>query len=160
MGFYLTLVVVAVILLAMMVKIIPQNERALVYRLGRRIAPPVGPGLILIIPVLDKVIRISPDLAILEVPTVEFFTADGKNVRVDCEVFLKKDWPGPDPPADLARHFQELARSELARLTLAELQARIGTNDPGLQGDVSSRAQTAEPRKVELIIKEVYPAGT
>jgi regulator of protease activity HflC (stomatin/prohibitin superfamily) len=153
----LVLVIIAVVLLAMMIKIIPEHERALVYRLGRRLGPPVGPGLILIIPVIDKVIRIGTNTVVLDITPIELFTADGKQVMVSCEVMLDKDRPGPEAPENLARYFQEQARQQLVRLTLADLQARVGTHDPGLVDSVSSRVGAVGEQKAKLIIKEVIP---
>jgi regulator of protease activity HflC (stomatin/prohibitin superfamily) len=53
------LIIFAFIILASAVKICPKYERAFVFRLGRLILPPKGPGVFLIIPIVDRMIKIN-----------------------------------------------------------------------------------------------------
>jgi regulator of protease activity HflC (stomatin/prohibitin superfamily) len=59
MYFHLALTLFILILLASAVKVCQEYERALVFRLGRLILPPKGPGIFLIIPVIDKMFKIN-----------------------------------------------------------------------------------------------------
>lgn len=56
---FLVLIIFAFIILASAVKICPEYERAFVFRLGRLILPPRGPGVFLIIPIVDRMIKVN-----------------------------------------------------------------------------------------------------
>jgi regulator of protease activity HflC (stomatin/prohibitin superfamily) len=79
--------VVVVALVAAAVKILPEYERAVILRLGR-IQPLKGPGLILIIPVVDQLIRVNLRTQTYDIPPQDVITEDNVTVRVNAVVYF------------------------------------------------------------------------
>ncbi len=77
-----------VILLAAAVRILREYERAVIFRLGRLI-PMKGPGLILLIPVVDRMERISTRIETIDVQRQEVMTKDNVPVSVDAVVYYR-----------------------------------------------------------------------
>jgi regulator of protease activity HflC (stomatin/prohibitin superfamily) len=78
----------ALILLAAAVRILREYERAVVFRLGRLI-PVKGPGLILLIPVVDRMERISTRIEAIDVQRQEVMTRDNVPATVDAVVYYR-----------------------------------------------------------------------
>ncbi len=78
----------AFILLAAAVRILREYDRAVVFRLGRLI-PVKGPGLILLIPVIDRMERISTRIEAIDVQRQEMMTRDNVPVTVDAVVYYR-----------------------------------------------------------------------
>ena len=78
----------AFILLAAAVRILREYERAVIFRLGRLI-PVKGPGLILLIPVVDRMERISTRIETIDVQRQEVMTRDNVPVTVDAVVYYR-----------------------------------------------------------------------
>lgn len=76
------------ILLAAAVRILREYERAVIFRLGRLI-PVKGPGLILLIPVVDRMERISTRIETIDVQRQEVMTRDNVPVTVDAVVYYR-----------------------------------------------------------------------
>ncbi|MBN1890680.1 MAG: hypothetical protein JW850_21985, partial [Thermoflexales bacterium] len=80
---------VAMILVAVAsaaIKIIPEWERGVILRLGRLVGIK-GPGLFLIIPFVDRMIRVNLRIVTLDVPSQEAITRDNVTVKVNAVVF-------------------------------------------------------------------------
>jgi regulator of protease activity HflC (stomatin/prohibitin superfamily) len=84
----IAIVAFAVILLAAAVRILREYERAVIFRLGRLI-PLKGPGLILLIPVVDRMERISTRIQTIDVQRQEVMTRDNVPVTVDAVVYYR-----------------------------------------------------------------------
>jgi len=82
------LIIIGVIFLLSAVKIIPEYERAVVFRLGRAIGSK-GPGLIIVIPLIDRIVRVSLRTITLDVPTQDIITKDNVSVQVDAVVYFR-----------------------------------------------------------------------
>ena len=92
-GSYMLPIVIAVvafalILVAAAVRILREYERAVVFRLGRLI-PVKGPGLILLIPIVDRMERISTRIETIDVQRQEVMTRDNVPVTVDAVVYYR-----------------------------------------------------------------------
>ncbi|MDD4335266.1 MAG: slipin family protein [Desulfotomaculaceae bacterium] len=70
------------------VKILPEYERAVLFRLGRLINVR-GPGLILIIPIVDRIIRVSLRVIVFDVPPQEVITRDNVTCKVNAVLYYK-----------------------------------------------------------------------
>jgi len=91
-GFIPTLFFLILLVLIPSVKIIKEYERAVVFRLGRLLnAPkgPKGPGIIIVIPVIDKFIRVNLRLVALDVPPQDIITKDNVSVKVNAVVYFR-----------------------------------------------------------------------
>lgn len=78
-----------VLLLIESVKILPEYERGVIFRLGRVLERPKGPGLFFIIPLIDRMRKVSLQEIVSDVPAQDVITKDGATVRVDAVVYLK-----------------------------------------------------------------------
>jgi regulator of protease activity HflC (stomatin/prohibitin superfamily) len=85
-GLGLALVVLAA-LLAAAIKILPEYERGVILRLGR-IQPLKGPGLIFIIPVIDRLIRVNLRTQTYDIPPQDIITEDNVTVQVNAVVYF------------------------------------------------------------------------
>ncbi len=83
------LIVFGLILLGMMVKILNEYERAVVFRLGRVLERPKGPGLILLIPVVDRAVRVSLRTVVLDIPPQDVITLDNVTLKVNAVVYFR-----------------------------------------------------------------------
>ncbi|MGL4370220.1 MAG: slipin family protein, partial [Spirochaetota bacterium] len=72
-----------------MVKIIPEYERAVVFRLGRLMKNTKGPGIILIIPLVDKYLRVSLRTVAMDVPPQDIISKDNVTVKVSAVVYFR-----------------------------------------------------------------------
>ena len=92
MQHYLTIIgffVIIIVLLINMVKIIKEYERAVIFRLGRVLGTPKGPGVFIVIPIIDKIRVIDQRILTLDIPKQGIITRDNVTVDVDAVVYLK-----------------------------------------------------------------------
>jgi regulator of protease activity HflC (stomatin/prohibitin superfamily) len=82
------LLIVAIYLLSS-IKILAEYERAVIFRLGRVLARPKGPGLILVFRPIDRMVRVSLRLETLEVPAQDVVTRDNVTVKVSAVLFFR-----------------------------------------------------------------------
>ena len=82
-------VLVVVFLLAAAVRIAREYERGVIFRLGRLKSPPKGPGLFLLIPIVDKMVRVDLRTVTLNVPPQEVITKDNVPVRVNAVAYFR-----------------------------------------------------------------------
>ena len=83
------LVALALVILAAAVKIIKQYERAVRFRLGRVREEPLGPGLILIIPFIDRITRVSLRIVTMPIQSQGIITRDNVSVDVSAVAYYK-----------------------------------------------------------------------
>ncbi|MGV3502709.1 MAG: slipin family protein [Adhaeribacter sp.] len=84
------LVLFAIILLANAVRILREYERGVVFRLGRLVDGPArGPGLVLLIPIIDRMVRVSLRTVVLDVPPQDIITQDNVSVKVNAVVYFR-----------------------------------------------------------------------
>jgi len=89
----LVVVVALIALLSAAVRIAREYERGIVFRLGR-VLPAKGPGVILLIPIVDRMVRIDLRVVTLDVPRQEMMTRDNVPVTVDAVVYFRVVDPG------------------------------------------------------------------
>ena len=82
------LVVVIIMFLTSAIKILNEYERGVIFRLGRLIGAK-GPGLIILIPIVDKMQRVSLRLVALEVPPQDVITRDNVSIKVNAVVYFR-----------------------------------------------------------------------
>jgi regulator of protease activity HflC (stomatin/prohibitin superfamily) len=84
----IVIVFLAFIILSSAIKILREYERGVVFRLGRLIAAK-GPGLIFLIPVIDKMVRVSLRTIVLDVPPQDVITQDNVSIKVNAVVYFR-----------------------------------------------------------------------
>jgi regulator of protease activity HflC (stomatin/prohibitin superfamily) len=82
------IVVIILMFLSSAVKIVQEYERGVIFRLGR-IQGAKGPGLFLIVPIIDKMQRVDLRTITLEIPPQEVITRDNVTVKVTAVVFFR-----------------------------------------------------------------------
>ncbi len=87
--FPLMLVLIVVLYLLSSVKILAEYERGVIFRLGRVLPEPKGPGLIFVFRPIDRMVRISLRLESLEVPPQDVVTKDNVTVKVNAVIFFR-----------------------------------------------------------------------
>jgi len=86
------LVIVVIVLLFLIlnwIKVLKEYERGIIFRLGRVLEKPKGPGLILVLSPVDKLIRISLRTIVLDVPPQDIITRDNVSVKVNAVVYFR-----------------------------------------------------------------------
>lgn len=83
------LIVFFIFLILNCFRVLNEYERAVVFRLGRLMRKPKGPGFIFIIPVVDKIVRISLRTVTLDVPPQDVITKDNVSVKVNAVVYFR-----------------------------------------------------------------------
>ncbi len=83
------LIVLAVLFLASAIRILNEYERGVVFRLGRVMDRAKGPGLIIIIPVVDKLVKISLRLVAMDVPPQDVITRDNVSIKVNAVIYFR-----------------------------------------------------------------------
>ena len=78
-----------VLLISASVKVAREYERGVVFRLGRLLAEPKGPGLFFLIPVIDRMVRVDLRTVTLNVPPQEVITKDNVPVRVNAVAYFR-----------------------------------------------------------------------
>jgi regulator of protease activity HflC (stomatin/prohibitin superfamily) len=81
--------VIVVLFLFAAVKIAREYERGVIFRLGRLLPHPKGPGLFLLIPVIDRMVRVDLRTVTLNVPPQEVITKDNVPVRVNAVAYFR-----------------------------------------------------------------------
>ena len=88
LGLLVVLVLVIVVLVAA-VKIVAEYERGVIFRLGRVVSGAKGPGLFLIIPIVDKMVKVNLQTVTMNIPAQDVITRDNVTVRVDAVTYFK-----------------------------------------------------------------------
>jgi len=88
----IVVVVVAIallLLLSMSIRVAREYERGIIFRLGRLLPEPKGPGLFLLIPIIDKMVKVDLRTITLTVPPQEVITKDNVPVRVNAVAYFR-----------------------------------------------------------------------
>lgn len=88
LGVPIAAIIVLVILLSAAVRITREYERGIIFRLGR-LLPAKGPGVIILIPVVDRMVRVDLRVVTLDVPRQEMMTRDNVPVSVDAVIYFR-----------------------------------------------------------------------
>src|SRR6187399_268308 len=87
-GWIIPLVILAVIILPQMIRILREYERGVIFRLGKLIGAK-GPGLIFLIPIVDRMVRIDLRVVTINVERQEVMTRDNVPATVDAVVYFR-----------------------------------------------------------------------
>ncbi len=154
------LIVIAVIVLYLLnsIKILREYERGVIFRLGRALPQPKGPGIILVFRPFDQIVRVSLRQEVLEVPPQDVITRDNVTIKVNAVITLRV--------LDPARAVIEVANyvyqtSQFAQTTLrsvlgeVELDGLLSHRDALNQRIQAIIDQRTEPWGVKVVSVEV-----
>src|SRR3990172_135758 len=107
------------------IKILKEYERGVVFRLGR-IIPVKGPGIIIIIPFIDKLIKVGMRTVTMDVPPQDIITRDNISVKVNAVVYYRVI--DPIKAITEVEHY-EYATSQIAQTTLRSILGQSQLDD-------------------------------
>jgi regulator of protease activity HflC (stomatin/prohibitin superfamily) len=108
------IIVIVLIIIPMAVKIVTEYERGVIFRLGRLVGAK-GPGLFLIIPFIDRMVKVDLRVVTMDVPSQEVITRDNVTVRVNAVVYFRV----VDPEASVVKVLDHIrATSQISQTTL------------------------------------------
>jgi regulator of protease activity HflC (stomatin/prohibitin superfamily) len=84
----LTLIIIGLFILANAIRILREYERGVIFRLGR-LRGAKGPGLILLIPIVDRMVRVSLRVVTMDVPAQDVITKDNVSVKVNAVIYFR-----------------------------------------------------------------------
>ncbi len=119
--FYIVALVLIVLFLASAIRILREYERGVIFRLGRVIKTK-GPGLIILIPVIDKMVKVSLRLVTMDVPSQDVITKDNVSIKVNAVVYFRVMEP---TAATIEVENYLFATSQLAQTTLRSVCGQV-----------------------------------
>ncbi len=159
-------VVVVLLFLIAAIKIVPEYERLVIFRLGRVLGRPKGPGVALIIPIVDSIKRISLRVDTLDVPPQDIITRDNVTATVTAVVYFRVI----DPLKSVieVQNFR-FASSQFAQATLRSVLGEVEFDDllssrekmnVRLQAILDERTEPWGVKVTDVVIKAVdLPEG-
>ena len=148
---YVAIFVIPIVLMFIFasVKMIPQYEKAVVFRMGKVLAPK-GPGMVIIIPLMDKLKRVDMRTITHDVPGQDIITKDNVSVRVSAVVYFRV--------VDAVKASVEIENYKAATSQLAQTTLRSVCGQEDLDHILSER--DAKNKKMqEILDHETDPWG-
>jgi regulator of protease activity HflC (stomatin/prohibitin superfamily) len=146
---YLVTILILIFILTQAIKILNEYERGVIFRLGRLI-PSKGPGVIFLIPLVDKLQKLSLRLVTLDVPPQDVITRDNVSIKVNAVVYYRIMDPN--------RTVVEVADYGYATSQLAQTTLRSVCGQAELDELLSEREKISL-RLQEILDKETDPWG-
>jgi len=116
------IIVIVVLYLMSSIKILREYERGVIFRLGRVLSQPKGPGVILVFAPIDRIVRVSLRIDTLEVPAQDVVTRDNVTVKVNAVIYFRV----VDPKLAVIEVTNFLyATSQLAQTTLRSVLGEV-----------------------------------
>ncbi len=137
--------IVIVILLFSAVKIAREYERAVIFRLGRLVGAR-GPGLFLLIPIIEKMVKVDLRIVTLDVPAQDVITRDNIPIKIDAVLYFRISDPA-DSVVEVEDFMQ--ATSQIAQTSLR-----------GVAGEAAFDEILAEREKINLKLHAIIDAAT
>ncbi len=138
-AFLFVLILFVVIILSNAVRILREYERGVIFRLGRLIAVK-GPGLILLIPLVDKMVKVSLRTVVLDVPPQDVITRDNVSIKVNAVVYFRV--LQPDKAIVEVENYL-FATSQLSQTTLRSILGQFELDDLLSERDkINAKLQT------------------
>ncbi|AFU60303.1 MAG: slipin family protein [Nitrososphaera sp.] len=142
-------IIIMVVILVSAIRIVREYERAIVFRLGRLIGAK-GPGLVFLVPIVDKAVKVDLRVVTLNVPKQKIITLDNVTVDVDAVVYLRVNEPNN---AIIRVNDYLLASSLLAQTTLRDLIGQVTFDD------ILSKREELNKRMQEVLDAATDPWG-
>ena len=108
------------------IKILREYERAVIFRLGKLLPQPKGPGIVLVFAPIDRMVRVSLRTVVLDVPPQDIITRDNVSVKVSAVVFFRV--MDPRGPSSRSRTFTTRRRSS-SQTTLRSVLGQAELDD-------------------------------
>lgn len=142
---YIVIAVAIIVLLAASLNILREYERGVIFQLGRFLSVK-GPGLIIVIPVLQQIVRVDLRTIVLDVPTQDVISRDNVSVKVNAVIYFRV--VDPERAIIQVANFFE-ATSQLAQTTLRAVLGKHELDE-----------MLAERERLNIDIQKVLDAQT
>jgi regulator of protease activity HflC (stomatin/prohibitin superfamily) len=119
-------VVIVILYVVSSIKILAEYERGVIFRLGKLLERPKGPGIILVFAPVDRMVRVSLRTVVLDVPPQDIITRDNVSVKVNAVVFFRVIDPRR-AIVDVENY--NYATSQLAQTTLRSVLGQAELDD-------------------------------
>ena len=141
----ITILVIAIVILASAIKVFKEYERGVIFRLGRVVGAK-GPGLFFVIPVMDKVVKVSLRTQTFDVKPQEIITKDNVPVKVNAVTYFRV--------VDPNKAIVEVENYRLATLQIAQTTLR------GVLGQVELDELLTERDKINQKLQQIIDGQT
>ena len=121
MPLFASIAVVIIIILASAIRVLKEYERGVIFRLGRLVGAK-GPGLILLIPFIDKMVKTSLRTVVMDVPPQDVITKDNVSVQVNAVIYFRVINP-ENVIVEVENYI--FATSQLAQTTLRSIVGQV-----------------------------------
>ena len=143
------LIIAIIIILLMAIRILREYERGVIFRLGRVVGSK-GPGLVILIPFIDRMVRVSLRTVVLDVPPQDVITKDNVSIQVNAVVYFRV----LDPVKSVIEVENYLyATSQLAQTTLRSVLGEVELDD------LLSNRETINQKLQQIIDHATDPWG-
>ena len=136
---------IAFFILSQVIKVLNEYERGVIFRLGR-VIPTKGPGIIFIIPIIDKLVRISLRLVTFDVPPQDVITKDNVSIKVNAVIYYRV--------MDANKSIVEVENFSYATSQLAQTTLR------SVCGQAELDELLAEREKISIHLQEILDKET
>jgi regulator of protease activity HflC (stomatin/prohibitin superfamily) len=145
LGAVLTVVLIGMVLLVSGLKVLREYERAVIFRLGR-LLPSRGPGVIYVIPLMERMVRVALRTITLDIPPQDVITRDNVSLKVSAVLYFRVLDPNR---ATVEIENYLFATSQLAQTTLRSVCGQAELDD-----------LLAEREKINSRLQEILDAQT
>lgn len=146
------IIVISLIVLYLLnaIKVLREYERGVIFRLGRVLSKPKGPGLIFVFPPIDRMVRVSLRIVVMDIPPQDVITKDNVSVKVNAVVYFRVM-----EPQRAVVEVQDFlfATSQLAQTTLRSVLGVVELDD------LLSEREKLNSQLQEIIDKHTDPWG-
>ena len=157
------LIVIAVIVLYLLnsIKILREYERGVIFRLGRALPQPKGPGIILVFRPFDQIVRVSLRQEVLEVPPQDVITRDNVTIKVNAVITLRVLDPAKavievaNYVYQTSQFAQTTLRSVLGEVELDGLLSHRDALNQRIQAIIDQRTEPWGVKVVSVEVKQV-----
>jgi regulator of protease activity HflC (stomatin/prohibitin superfamily) len=149
---YTPIIIVSLIVLYLLnaIKVLREYERGVIFRLGRVLSKPKGPGLIFVFPPIDRIVRVSLRIVVMDIPPQDVITKDNVSVKVNAVVYFRVMDP---QKAVLEVQDFLFATSQLAQTTLRSVLGEVELDE------LLSEREKLNAQLQEIIDKHTDPWG-
>ncbi len=157
----LVIIVIVGLYLLSSIKILPEYERGVIFRLGRLLPDAKGPGIFLVFAPIDKMVRVSLRQEAFEVPPQDIITRDNVTLKVNAVVFLKVVEPRRaivevfDYRYQTSQFAQTTLRSVLGEVELDDLLAHRDKLNLSIQSILDQHTEPWGVKVVNVEVKQV-----
>lgn len=150
-------VILVIIILASAIRILKEYERGVIFRLGRLVGSK-GPGIILLIPLIDRMVKVSLRTVVMDVPPQDVITKDNVSVQVNAVLYFRV--LNPEKSVVEVENFL-FATSQLSQTTLRSIVGQVELDELLMERDkINARLQEiidthSDPWGIKVSLVEV-----